>query len=182
MPMSPRQRLSFALRVAPLLLIVWLLLDGAQNLVVGVIAAALGGVVAAVVPPLRPIPVRLAAIPGFAFFFVIESLRGAIDVAWRAMHPSLPIVPHLEQHAIRLPVGPARTMFVGVVSLLPGTLSADLPPDDDHLVVHAITGDPTEALRRLESRVARLFAIDLASTRARGGDGEQAGQRNGVAK
>jgi len=160
--MSPRQRLRFALRVAPLLLVVWLLLDGTENLVVGVVAAALGGAVAALVPPLRPIPVRLTAVPGFAVFFVIESFRGAVDVAWRAMHHALPIVPHLERHAIRLPVGPARTMFVGVVSLLPGTLSADLPPDEDVLVVHAIAGDPTVALRRLETRIARLFGIDLA--------------------
>ncbi len=180
MPMSPRQRVRFAVRVAPVLFVVWLLLDGVQNIAVGVVATALGTVVAGLVPPLRPIALRLVAVPGFAVFFVIESFRGAVDVAWRAMHPSLPIVPHLECYSIRLPLGPARTMFVGVVSLLPGTLSADLPAEDsqgpsgesadagDTLVVHAITGDPAEGLRRLEVRIGRLFGVDLGPDDGKG--------------
>ena len=51
--------------------------------------------------------------------------------------------------------------MANVVSLLPGTLSADI--DGDGLVVHALDGrlPVTEQLAVLESRVADLFRIAL---------------------
>lgn len=109
--------------------------------------------------------IRLRWSPGglasFLPFFCLQSLRGGVDVAWRAFHPGLPIHPCLVHYPLRLRETPARVFMANVVSLLPGTLSADL--EGDSLVVHALDGrlPVTEQLRALESRVARLFRIVL---------------------
>ncbi len=154
-------RLAYALRSTGLLFLVWLVIDGSGNLLVGALAAGLGAGVAAAFPPVQGFTARLLAVPGFAAFFIVESLRGAADVAWRAAHPRLPIDPHLLRHAIRLPAGPPRTLLVSTVSLLPGTLSARLLAAEDVLVVHAITADPAQGLERLERRIAALFGLRL---------------------
>jgi multicomponent Na+:H+ antiporter subunit E len=52
------------------------------------------------------------------------------------MHPQLPIDPQLIQYEFRLPTGTARTFFMNVVNLLPGTLSADR--GNDVLTVHVM--------------------------------------------
>jgi multicomponent Na+:H+ antiporter subunit E len=152
-------RLAWGLQAAAVLLLVWLALDGTGSLWVGVLAAALGGLVGAVIAPAMPYGWRPWPLLSFAGYFVVESLRGAFDVAWRAMHPGLPITPRLSDYEIALPDGKPRTLFVGVVSLLPGTLSAALSADGRILKVHAITADPGEDLRRLEQRIARLFGL-----------------------
>jgi multicomponent Na+:H+ antiporter subunit E len=151
-------RLAWGIQVFAVLLPVWFVLDAGQNLWVGIVAAFLGAMVGAFVAPATPYGWRPLQLLSFAGFFVLESLRGAADVAWRALHPRLPIDPHLERYEISLAPGKPRTLFVSVVSLLPGTLSADLSADGRLLEVHAITGDPGEALRRLERRIDTLFS------------------------
>lgn len=51
----------------------------------------------------------------------------------------------------------ARLLFINSVSLLPGTLAADL--QEDHLKIHALdrSVDFTEDLRRLEVAVGRIY-------------------------
>lgn len=95
----------------------------------------------------------------FAPFFLWQSIHGGLDVARRAFSPRLPLDPGLVQHPLKLPPGTARIFLLNTVSLLPGTLSADL--DDDCLVVHCLDTDSSRAddLRRLEARVASLFKL-----------------------
>lgn len=93
--------------------------------------------------------------------FVIESFKGGIDVARRVLGPRLDVEPGLASYRLGLAVGPARVFFVDLVSLLPGTLSADL--DGDRLVVHLLDRrvDAAPELARLERHVARLFREPL---------------------
>lgn len=92
----------------------------------------------------------------------IQALGGGIDVARRALSPSLPLAPGLIRYSVRLPPGPARTLFVNTISLLPGTFSAELV--DDQLRVHLLarSGDPQERLQELEARIAGSFGLPLA--------------------
>lgn len=155
------KRLAWGVQVFIILLLVWVILDGVGNLAVAVPAAALGAFVGARFAAVEPYGWRPLQLLAFATFFVVESFRGAIDVARRALHPALPIEPHLERYAIGLPAGKPRTLLVSVVSLLPGTLSADLSARDNTLVVHAITAEPGAAIAALERRIARLFGLTL---------------------
>jgi len=99
---------------------------------------------------------RLAA---FAPFFVWESLRGGVDVALRVVGPSLRVRPGFVAHRLRLPEGPARVSFANCVSLLPGSLAADL--EGDELIVHLLDVGTDAGLARLEAAVARVYGVAL---------------------
>jgi multicomponent Na+:H+ antiporter subunit E len=104
---------------------------------------------------------RLIGLARFLPFFVLQSLRGGIDVALRALNPSLPLAPLLFDYPLRIPRGPARVFLANTVSLLPGTCTTDLL--EQHLRVHVLDGSLpiTRSLQTVEERVAQLFGIDL---------------------
>ena len=141
------------------LLLVWIVLDGTGDLVVGGAAAALGAWVGLLVAPSKPVRQRLLGALAFAGYFLVESFRGGIDVAWRAARRDLPIDPHLIRYRVSLPPGPARTLLAGALSLLPGTLTADSDDEGALLTIHAITPDPVNAVRALEARIAAWFTL-----------------------
>lgn len=109
-----------------------------------------------------PRPRWRLSLPGalhFALWFAVEAVRGAIDVSRRAFAPNMPLAPGFRSHRLTLPPGPARLVFVNAITLLPGTLSAELA--DDLVVVHMLdTGADLDAdLKALEARVRALFAL-----------------------
>jgi multicomponent Na+:H+ antiporter subunit E len=104
---------------------------------------------------------RLAGLARFLPFFLLQSLRGGIDVARRALHPQLPLAPQMFEFRFRLPASPARIFFADTVSLLPGTCSASL--QEESLQIHVLDASlPVAiALRQIEERVAELFGLSL---------------------
>lgn len=96
---------------------------------------------------------------GFALWFAVQSVRGAVDVAWRAVLPALPLRPGFRHHPLRLPHGAPRVMFVNTITLLPGTLSAEIAGDE--VIVHMLDtrADLDADLAALEARIAALFAL-----------------------
>lgn len=157
---------SFGRRMLPillLLLLVWTALDGFSSLWVGLTFALLAAAAGAILAPPASAAVRLSRLPAFAVFFVVESVRGAMDVAVRAFRPRMVLDLQLVSYSIRLPPGTPRTLLVAVVSLLPGTLSAALRAQDNSLLIHSLTGNPRPAVRALEAQIARLFALELSA-------------------
>jgi multicomponent Na+:H+ antiporter subunit E len=150
------------LRPGALAAAVWLGLNGgdlASWLIGGpavVAAAVLGGMLGA---GRRP-RLRWRGLLPFAAFFVRESVRGGWDVAWRVLHPRLPVEPGFIHFPSVLPEGSVRYLFANVISLLPGTVASGL--DGDQIIVHAldVTSGVEPALRALEQRVARLFEME----------------------
>jgi len=92
-------------------------------------------------------------------YFVRQSIGGGWDVARRSLAPSLPVRPGFLMFDLQLPPGAARSFFVQLIGLLPGTLSVAL--QGDRLVVHSLTLDtaPEASLRAAEQRVAQAFAL-----------------------
>lgn len=117
--------------------------------------AALGGV--------REPGISLFRLAQFAPWFLVQSVRGGVDVARRAFTPSLPLAPDFTLYRLRLPEGPARVLFVNTISLLPGTFSARMEGDDLRVHLLADDGNATRRLADLEVRVGRLFPAALAS-------------------
>ncbi len=111
---------------------------------------------------------RLTAGPGirlspwgalrFVPYFIYESVRGGIDVASRVLGPRVRVDPGCHDYRLSLSSPGARVFFVDLVSLLPGTLSADL--EGDVVTIHALDqgSDMAGDLSQLERRVAALFA------------------------
>jgi multicomponent Na+:H+ antiporter subunit E len=90
----------------------------------------------------------------FLPFFLWESFRGGLDVTRRVIGRRLDVEPGLFEYPLRLETPFERTLFVGLVSLLPGTLSADL--QGSRLRVHTLDRrvDVAAELESLERRMA----------------------------
>lgn len=140
--------------------VVWLILAGgaAESWIFGV-PAILVATWASLA--LRPVPgpwLRWRGLARFIPFFLWGSLRGGLDVALRVMGPRLRIDPGFHRFRLRLRGRAARVVFLDTLSLLPGTLSAELT-EEDALLVHVIDRqvDLGPRLLELEQRVGALF-------------------------
>jgi multicomponent Na+:H+ antiporter subunit E len=93
--------------------------------------------------------------------FFWESFKGGFDVARRVLRLRPKIDPGLVDYRLNLSSTSARVFFVDLVSLLPGTLSADIR--GDRMRIHALdlTQDSITELWRLERRVAAVFGQTL---------------------
>ena len=96
---------------------------------------------------------------GFVPFFLIQSIRGGMDVARRAVAPQMQLNPRFIPYQLRLPEGPQRVFFANSISLLPGTLTVALTADRADVHVLAYHDGIEAELRQLETRVAVLFGV-----------------------
>lgn len=106
---------------------------------------------------------RLLGLVRFTPFFLLQSIRGGLDVALRVLRPRLRIHPGFQSYRPRLGDPLARVVFLDTISLLPGTLSADMR--DGLIHIHALDArdDLEPGLARLEAVVAALFGESLES-------------------
>ncbi len=155
------RHLAWGAEVFMALFLIWLALNGGSAWGAGLAFSALGALIGATLAPGKPSLWRPWQTLSFATYFLRQSLRGGLDVACRALHPRLPVQPHFVNHALRLPAGPPRTLLVGLVSLLPGSLCADLDLTRNVLRVHLLAEGGGDGLDELESRIAALFGLDL---------------------
>lgn len=143
---------------------VWWVFAGTEPkaLLVGVVTVLSAALVSTRLSPARSWRWRWTAMPRFLALFTWYSLAGGVDVASRACRPGLPLAPAMLPFTYRLPPGTARTFFANVVSLSPGTLSADWRGDT--LLVHVLSrhAPVQRQLERMESAVGRLFGLALA--------------------
>lgn len=99
----------------------------------------------------------------FLIYFAGASVRGGVDVAWRALSPRMRLQPGFLEYPLRLDADSASAVFfANIISLLPGTLSVRL--GERSVMIHAIDlGDPVEAqLEELEARVGAVFGARLS--------------------
>jgi len=148
---------SIVVRGLLFLLIWWVLTDGnVSSLWVGMPSVVLAVILSIILLP--RISLVWKAFVVFVPFFLIHSLRGALDVTWRVFHSDLPIQPDLIEYSLTLPPGIAQVLMVNLVSLLPGTLCTEL--DQNIIKVHVIDvrNDFKSELKAIEHHVAKLFA------------------------
>ncbi len=131
---------------------------------VGLPTAVLALVVFDHLRPQRRWQIQASRLPGFAVWFLWHSLRGGLDVARRALQPRMPLQPGFINYKLTLEPGSPRVFLVNCLSLLPGTLSAEL--EGDELILHALdTGTDVLAETRIaELRVKKLYAICKGSS------------------
>lgn len=109
---------------------------------------------------------RARALAGLAGWILVRSVAGGADVALRALRFPRPRVdPYWTTYSVRLRSERGRTAFTLLMNLIPGTLSASRA--ESVVEVHVIGSDleATEALRTLESRVARVMGEEPRATR-----------------
>jgi len=135
----------------------WALTDGtAGSWWIGASAVACAVIISVTLVPLLGLVWR--EVMEFVPFFLWHSLKGGMDVAWRAFHPRMPITPELIVYPLRLPPGLPRVILVNTVSLLPGALSAELA--GQVLKVHVLDslGDFLAEPEALEQCVGCIFS------------------------
>ena len=70
--------------------------------------------------------------------FIWECFKANIDVAYRVLHPALPINPGIVKVKTSLRTDTALTFLANSITLTPGTLSVDIDAKDGFLYVHWI--------------------------------------------
>jgi len=143
-------------------LCIWFVLYGPD---LAALPVGLGAAAAATWASLRLLPPgsfhpRLGSLFVLAFRFVWQSVIAGIDVARRALEPRLPLRPGFVTYAIRMRPSPARSTFLSIASLLPGTLPTGLD-ETGALVVHCLDTD--------QPVVAQMAAEEARLNRALGG-------------
>lgn len=142
--------------------IIWLVLSGGElaSLVIGIPCVLLATAAAVALPASS----NLVWYEGLKFlpYFFWRSLLGGVDVAWRAFHPLMPIAPDMIEYPTSLPKGLAQVVMANTISLLPGTLSAQL--DHGVITVHVLDGDSDflSEIKAVECRLARVFGTASA--------------------
>lgn len=124
-----------------------------------VIAAALAAAWLGNAPPPA---IRLTALLAFLRFFIVESVRGGMDVARRALQRDLPLAPGLVDCRLRLPAGRGRSLLTAMLNLLPGTLVIEVRANTLRLHVVDTAGDAQCEVARAESHIAALLGVSLA--------------------
>lgn len=148
---------------ATVLTLLWGVLANNTGWYFGAVMIMVSTIASLIFSPPRSLRWSLMGLGWFLSYFLKKSLRGGIDVAFRALHPALPLKPGWLNYPLRLPEGPARVLFASTISLLPGTLSTRW--DGNNLIIHVLVKGPhiEPELVRMEERIAALFAMNLTS-------------------
>jgi multicomponent Na+:H+ antiporter subunit E len=99
----------------------------------------------------------------YAFVFTWYVFKGGLDVAYRVLHPDMPIRPGIIRIRSILQTDTGRTALANCITLTPGTLTMEVT-DDGVFYVHWLfvhSDDEEEAarqvLRRFEWFIKRIF-------------------------
>jgi len=145
--------------LAALLLLIWFLLTypfDVQELIVGgsviiiVLVLPMPGI--DVLGDLRWTP--KAAVFGLAYvaYFFWQLLRANLDVAFRVLHPKLPIEPGIVRVRTKLRTRLGRLLLANSITLTPGTITVDARDEDFY--VHWIKVEGGRDKERTEKIVA----------------------------
>ncbi len=142
---------------------VWLCLSSSldsQELIAGAVVCVLAAVVlhrsyaGLGLPPLSP--KRLVFGVVYLLVLAVEVVKANLDVAYRVIHPRMPIRPGIVVLKTDLRGDMAKTILANSITLTPGTFTVDVL--GDRLLVHWIdvkSDDPEEARRLISGRFER---------------------------
>ncbi len=148
-----------------IVLLFWLLITfslSLTNIIVGVVAALITTIVFGRYFTRKMTkfiqPARYFWFVVYLFVFTWEVLKANFDVAYRVIHPALPIKPGIVKVKLGIRSGIARTVLANSITMTPGTISVDIV--DDHIYVHWIyvsTDDPEEYSRKVSGRFEKYI-------------------------
>lgn len=83
-----------------------------------------------------------------------------IDVAYRVLHPKMPIDPRVFEFETPLRGDWSLTTLANSITLTPGTITITVEPEKGRFQVHAIAKEPADALlvdQTMQKKVAHVF-------------------------
>ena len=69
----------------------------------------------------------------YLFIFIWECIKANLDVAYRVLHPAMPIRPGIVKVRTTLKSGFARTLLANSITMTPGTITVDIIGDDMYI-------------------------------------------------
>lgn len=84
---------------------------------------------------------RIVAFVKLAVVFALEVVRSGIRVSYLLLHPNLPVSPGLVAVPLDVTSDEAITVFAGMITMAPGSISVELSDDRKYLFVHALEAD-----------------------------------------
>ena len=143
----------------------WLLLTGKlywQNLIAGTIVSL---ITTLIFSKYFQIDVRKLTHPKryfwmvvYIIYFVWECIKANFDVAYRVLHPSMPVRPGIVKVKLTLKRTLSRTILANSITMTPGTISVDII--DDTLYVHCIylhDTDPNNYTYKISGKFERIL-------------------------
>jgi len=99
-------------------------------------------------------PVRYFWAAVYLFVFAYYAIKSNLDVAYRVLHPAMPIRPGIVKAATKLRSASARTLLANSITLTPGTLTIDTMEDGTFYVhwINVSTVEEEEATARILGR------------------------------
>ncbi|MCM8795659.1 MAG: Na+/H+ antiporter subunit E, partial [Candidatus Omnitrophica bacterium] len=91
--------------------------------------------------------------------FIWECIKANIDVAWRVVHPDLPINPGIVKVKTSLKSDTALTFLANSITLTPGTMSVDIDQENGFLYIHWIDVKDKDIQKATEIIVKRFERI-----------------------
>jgi multicomponent K+:H+ antiporter subunit E len=149
--------MRFTQRVLPhpiisgVLFCVWLLLNHTLSPGHIMLGAALAVLIPMFTRRFFPEPVyigRARTIVRFLGTVLWDILVASLTVARLTFAPTSRLRPRFVRIPVSLPDDFALTALTSTISLTPGTVSAELAPDREHILIHALDVDDEEALVR----------------------------------
>jgi len=94
--------------------------------------------------------------------FIYFCIKANLDVAYRVLHPDLPIRPAIIKVQTTLQSDIAKTLLANSITLTPGTLTVDITGTDLYIHwINVVTEDPQEQndriVKRFEDILRRVF-------------------------
>ena len=145
--------------------ILWLLLSfnlTISNIIIGVIASFISTIffgkyfIKDVIPFLQP--QRYFWLIIYLFIFIWECIKANFDVAYRVLHPAMPIKPGIVKVKLNLKTNIAKTILANSITMTPGTISVDII--DDIIYVHWIyvsSEDPEVYSQKISGRFEKYI-------------------------
>lgn len=94
----------------------------------------------------------------YLFIFIWEVLKANFDVAYRVIHPAMPIKPGIVRVPLEVKSEIARTMLANSITMTPGTITVDIIGDS--IFVHWIyvkSEKPEEYTREVSGRFEKYI-------------------------
>jgi len=91
--------------------------------------------------------------------FLWECLKANIDVAYRVLHPNMPIKPGIVKVKTGLKTDTALTFLANSITLTPGTMTVDIDRDNGILYIHWINVSDKEIQKTTEIIAERFERI-----------------------
>lgn len=94
----------------------------------------------------------------YLLILIWECIKANLDVAYRVLHPRMPIKPGIVKVKLDLQSEFARAMLANSITMTPGTISVDII--DDYIYVHWIyvsSEDPAQYTRKITGRFEKYI-------------------------